>query len=89
MYNSTECSKNYSKTTGIFWNYYRDEPNSSVVENIINLIRGSKSLDNKASVTATAEGNNAKNELKFVAPFKNLSNFWRTLDITLIICEIT
>ena len=23
-----ECRKNYSKTTGNFWNYYRDEPNS-------------------------------------------------------------
>ena len=30
MYNLLECSKNYSKTTGSFWNYYRDEPNSDV-----------------------------------------------------------
>ena len=28
MYNLLEYSKNYSKTTGSFWNYYRDEPNS-------------------------------------------------------------
>ena len=28
MYNLLECSKNYSKTTGSFWNYYRDEPNN-------------------------------------------------------------
>ena len=25
MYNLIEYSKNYRKTTGIFWNYYRDE----------------------------------------------------------------
>ena len=27
MYNLLEYSKNYGKTTGSFWNYYRDEPN--------------------------------------------------------------
>ena len=30
MYNLLEYSKNYSKTTGSFWNYYRDKPNSGV-----------------------------------------------------------
>ena len=34
MYNLIEYSKNYSKTTGSLWNYYRDEPNSGAVENI-------------------------------------------------------
>ena len=28
MYNMLEYSKNYRKTTGSFWNYYRDEPNN-------------------------------------------------------------
>ena len=27
VYNLLEYSKNYRKTTGILWNYYRDEPN--------------------------------------------------------------
>ena len=26
MYNLLEYSKNYKKTTGSLWNYYRDEP---------------------------------------------------------------
>ena len=30
LYNMLEYSKNYSKTTGGLWNYYRDEPNSGV-----------------------------------------------------------
>ena len=34
MYNLTEYSKNYSKTTGNLWNFYRDEPNSGAVGNI-------------------------------------------------------
>ena len=28
MYNLLQCSKNYRKTTGSLWNYYRDEPNN-------------------------------------------------------------
>ena len=28
MYNFIEYSKNYKKTTGSLWNYYRDEPNN-------------------------------------------------------------
>ena len=32
MYNLIEYSKNYSKTTGCLWNYYRDEPNSGTEE---------------------------------------------------------
>ena len=31
MYSLIEYSKNYSKTTGSLWNYYRNEPNSGVV----------------------------------------------------------
>ena len=29
MYNLLEYSKNYKKTTGSLWNYYKDQPNSS------------------------------------------------------------
>ena len=28
IYNLLEFSKNYRKTTGSFWNYYRDKPNN-------------------------------------------------------------
>ena len=33
MYILIEYSRNYSKTTGSLWNYYRDEPNSGEVGN--------------------------------------------------------
>ena len=35
MYNLLEYSKNYRKTIGSFWNYYRDEPNSDTDDNEI------------------------------------------------------
>ena len=33
MYDIFYFSKNYRKTTGSFWNYYRDEPNSGFNNN--------------------------------------------------------
>ena len=30
IYNLLKYSKNYSKATRSFWNYYRDEPNSGI-----------------------------------------------------------
>ena len=50
MYNLLEYSKNYKKTTGSLWNYYRDEPNSDKDDNeIMNSIIDSKSFDYKAN----------------------------------------
>ena len=33
MYNLLEYSKNYRKTTGSLWNYYRDEPSNLLSSN--------------------------------------------------------
>ena len=33
MYNLLEYSKNYKKTTGSLWNYYRDEPSNLLSSN--------------------------------------------------------
>ena len=33
MYNLLEYSKNYRKTTGSLWNYYRDEPSDPLSSN--------------------------------------------------------
>ena len=52
MYNLTECSKNYRKTKGSLWNYYRDKLTEDTNDNNIpnkNLIN-SKSFKYKTSV---------------------------------------
>ena len=49
MYNLLENSKNYRKTTGSLWNYYRDEPNGGVNNGITYSIMSSKSFDYKAN----------------------------------------
>ena len=67
MYNLLEYSKKYRKTTGSFWNYYRDEPNSSICgenNNVNYLIKDSKSFDYKASITGKLEGNNTEKKVE-------------------------
>ena len=90
MYNLIEYSKNYLKTKGSLWNYYKDEPNSGAEGVIDYLIENSKSFDYKTSITGKLESNNVeKDDVEFVVPLKYLNNFWRTLDMPLINCEIS
>ena len=49
MYNLLEYSKNYRKTTGSLWNYYRDESSSGINGGINYPIMGLKSFDYKAN----------------------------------------
>ena len=54
LYNLLKYTKNYRKTTGSFWNYYRDESNSGLGgenNNVNYSIRNSKSFDYKANIT--------------------------------------
>ena len=91
MYNLLEDSKNYKKTTRSLWNYYRDEPNSSVsANNITHSILNSESFDYKANFkkNGVTHNNLAKNDVKVFVPLKYLSNFWRSLNILLINCEV-
>ena len=89
MYNLIEYSKNYRKITGSLWNYYRDEPNSGAVGNKNYTIKDSKSFDYKAGITRKLEGNNVEKDVEIVVPLKYLSNFYRTLNMQLINCEIS
>ena len=102
MYNLLEYLKNYRKTTGSLWNYYRDEPNDFPANNYnANPITISESFKYKSTITGetsnanqengekTEQGNTkTKKNLEHVVPLKLLSNFWRTLDMTLINCEV-
>ena len=79
------------KTTGSLWNYYRDQPNSTIGDNnITHSILNSESFDYKASFmeNGVTHDNLTKNDFKVVLPLKHLSNFWRHLDIPLINCEV-
>ena len=102
MYNLLEYSKNYRKTTGSLWNYYRHEPNdplSSDSESYkykTNIQGNSYNVDKKITDDDVNEVDNpkydanrvSKNETDVVIPLKQLSNFWRSLNIPLINCEV-
>ena len=82
MYNLLEYSKNYRKTKGSLWNYYRDEPTNPISFD-------SESFKYKTSILGkTQEDNDSLTNAKVVIPIKHLSNFWTSLDIPLINCEV-
>ena len=74
------------------FHFYRDEPNSGTQgnnRNLINIsIRDSKSFDYKTKITGSFDAGNNNKEVTIATPLKHLGNFWRTLDIPLINCEI-
>ena len=89
--NLLEYSKNYKNATGSLWNYYRDEPSSTIgANNITHSMLNSESFDYKANFmeNGVTHDNLTKNDVKVVVPPKHLSNFWRHLDIPLINCEV-
>ena len=91
MYNLLEYSKNYRKTTGSLWNYFRDEPNSGTDGNdITHSILNSKSFYYRANFMENSVTQNSliKNDVKTVVSLKYLSNFWRNVNIPLINCEV-
>ena len=91
MHNLLEYSKNYRKTTGSLWNYYGDEPSSTIGDNnITNSVLNSESSDYQANFVenGVTHGNLTKNDVKIVVTLKQLSNFWKHLDITLTNCEV-
>ena len=92
MYNLLECSKNYRKTTGSIWNYYRDEPSNPLSSNSESFKYKTSITGNIYNIGAGEEGYDVnkvgKNETEVVIPLKLLSNFWRTLILPLINCEV-
>ena len=76
-----EYSKNYKKTTGSLWNYYRDQPSDPLSTN-------SESFKYKTSIVGKTLNNDSLTDAEVVVPLKHLSNFWRSLDIPLINREV-
>ena len=80
MYNLIRYSNNYSKTSGSFLQYYRDEPNGNIVN--------SKSFRFKINITGKNPADHNTQDVKVAVLLKYLSNFWRTLEISVFNCEI-
>ena len=100
MYNLLEYSKNYRKTIGLCYNYYRDELTNDDNDNFANInIVNSEAFKYKNKITgstynvnAGADGydvnKNGTQKVELAMPLKYLGNFWRALNIPLISCEV-
>ena len=80
MYNLIEYSDNYAKTSGTLWQYYRDEPNNNLAD--------SESSKFKVKITGKTPNDDNEKDVEIMVPLKYLSNFWRTLELPLINCEV-
>ena len=102
MYKLLEHSKNYRKTIGSLYNYYRDELSNDADDNNFDNIKvvnsntfkyKNKIIGNTYDVDAGAEGydvnKNGTQEVELAIPLKYLGNFWRALNIPFISCEVS
>ena len=100
MYNLLEYSKNYRKTIGSLYDYYRDELTNDNNDNFanINVVNSeafkykNKITGNTYNVDAGAQDydvyKNGTQEIELAIALKYLGNFWRALNIPLISCEV-
>ena len=89
MYNLTEYSDNYSKTSGSLWQYCKEIPAVNNAGNIVNLngANATDSVNLKAKISGKTKNDGIIN-VEIMVPLKYFSNFWRTLEIPLINCEV-
>ena len=81
MHNLIGYSNNYSKTSEILWQYYKNEANYNLAN--------SASFKSKVKIRGnTLAGGNTK-DFKIIVPLKCLNNFWRILAMPLINYEVS
>ena len=92
MYNLIEYGSNCSETTGSLWFYSKDEAtnfNADIVHD--NNFKSFEYLAQLLGNTASQVDNAANGILKnatIAVPLKYLTNFWRSLEMSLINCKV-
>ena len=89
IYNLIEYSVNYSKASGSLWQYCKDIPavnNNNAISDFTNN-NLTDSFNFKVKMTGQT-GEDGTNNVEIMVPIKYLSNFWRTLEMPLINCEV-
>ena len=78
--NLIEYNNNYAKASGSLWQCYKDDPNYNISD--------SESFKFKARITGRTPANGNTKDVEITVSLKYLSNFWRTLEMPQINCEI-
>ena len=89
MYNLTEYSDTYSKTSGSFWQYCKEILAVNNAGNIADFdgTNATDSFNFKTKITSQTNNDGTIN-IEIMVPLKHLSNLWRTLEMPLINCEV-
>ena len=90
MYNLIEYSDNHAKATGSLSQYCKDIPARNNTNNAIIIFSEDNITDSfkfKAKMTGQI-GNDGTKDVEIMVPLKYLKNFWRTLEMPLINCEV-
>ena len=89
MYNLIEYNDNYAKTSGSLWQYCLDilplDNNNAIT--FFTEANLPDSFNFKAKITGQTGDDGTKN-VEIMVSLKYLSNFWRTLEMPLINCEV-
>ena len=80
MYNLIEYSENYSEVSGKLRQCYKDEPNNNLAD--------SESFKSKVKITGSTPTDGNIRDVEITVPLKYLRNFWRSLEMPLINCEV-
>ena len=90
MYNLIEYSGNYSKTSESLQQYFKDIPavNNNGYIAIFNGINETDSLNFKSKIISKTNDDGDTENVEIMVPLKYLSNFWKTLEMPLINCEV-
>ena len=90
MYGLIEYSDNYSKTSGSLWQYCKEMPAVNNNGDIV-IFKGANAADSfnfKAKITGKTNDDEDIENVEIMVPIKYFSNFWRTLEMLLINCEV-
>ena len=90
IYNLIEYSDNCSKTSGSLWQCCKVIPAVNNDGNIIdfNGANATDSFNFKIKITGQTDNNGRIDNVKIMVRLKYLSNFWRTLEMSLFNCEV-
>ena len=75
-----EYNEDFLKTSGSLWQCDKHQPN----DNLAN----SESLESKVKIAGNTANNGNTKKVELIVPLKYVSNFWRTLEMPLIHCEV-
>ena len=89
MYKLIEYSDNYSNLSGNLWQYCKEIPVKNNAGDIVgfNEAYATDSFNFKTKKTGQTNNDGITN-VEIMVPLKYLSNFWKTLEMPLINCEI-